>query len=127
MFWWKLPCLLIIISIIFANGKPLPKEDVIEGARRGRVLATDDKVPRIPERRSRQGFYDYFSYSYPFDYYKSPQYSDYTSFQFGSNYDAPAYNPRPSSNKPARKRYDKQRKQFEGTTQRWTIWDLARK
>lgn len=123
MFWWKLPCLLIIINIIFASGKPLPKKEVIEGARRGHVLETEDEVSNTPERRGRQRFYDYFSY--PYDYYKSPQYPDYTSFHFGSYNDSPAYNPRPSSSKPSRKRYDQRRKQFEGTTQRWTVWDLA--
>lgn len=138
---WQLTCTLIIVSVALASGSPLPKKEAVESARRGRVLEADDDISNTPERKGRQGFFDYFSS--PYGNYKSQQYPDYSSFHFGNFYDSPSYGSpsygspsygsqssrpsRPSYNKPARKRYDQRRKQFEGTTQRWTVWDLAKK
>lgn len=92
-------------------------------------------------RSGRQGggFYDYFAYQqnpYPSEYSQPSYYPDY----YGSYYDSMAYQPLPpppprrpstinssSNGYPKRRKFNQRRKNIEASTQRWTVWDLARK
>lgn len=101
-----------------------PNYDTFDGANKN--SNNDD---RQTVRNGRQnGFYDYFSY--PSEYSQPSYYPDY----YSSYYDSFAYKPtiRPTVNRapigyPSRKKFDQRRKNFEASTQRWTVWDLARK
>lgn len=128
MLSWKWPLLMIMLCAAFSTGSPLRRADLDDSARRGQISEIDDELSYKPARNGRQGFYDYFSN--PYEYYKAPNYPDYSSY-YGSYFDSPTYNQSPYVNRPAqkvsRKKYDQRRKQFEASTQRWTVWDLARK
>lgn len=129
MLSWRLLFLTIVLCAAFSSGSPLRRADLdLESARRGEVFEINEKLSKEPIRSGRQGFYDYFSN--PYEYYKAPNYPDYSSY-YGSYFDSPTYNQNPYVNRPApkvsRKKYDQRRKQFEASTQRWTVWDLARK
>lgn len=135
MVLWKISCLLIVMGVLHSEAGPLPKEkDTTEGNRASEAQENQALIPTNSHGNSqtRQGrqayFYDY--YSSPYDYYKSPYYSDY----FNNYYDsspyqqaAPAYQQHPQRVYPSRKKYTQRRRNFKATTQKYSIWDLARK
>lgn len=137
LWWW---CLLIAFeATTISHAIPVPEMSSAETELRQLEL---DKFAGVNNNRQavrngRQGgFYDYFAYpsEYPSDYHQPSYYPDY----YGSYYDSMAYQPtrrptrRPSTinspiGYPSRRKFNQRRKNIEASTQRWTVWDLARK
>lgn len=138
----QLWCLLVAFgAIAICHAIPVSKKDSVKAEADLRQLefadAYNDNTQSVRSGRQGGGFYDYFAYQNqnPSEYYQQSYYPDY----FGSYYDSMAYQPQPPRRPstininssplvyPSRRKYNQRRKNIEASTQRWTVWDLARK
>lgn len=127
-------------AFAIAHAIPVPKMSSAERdeIRQLDVASKSNAEQAVRNGRQGGGFYDYFAYNpypspYQSDYNQPSYYPDY----YGSYFDSMAYQPPPPPQQPiinsspvgypSRRKYNKRRKNFEATTQRWTVWDLARK
>lgn len=135
------PCLLIVFGIFTHSfAAPVPTKSSAESELRRPqkfdAFSGDINNRQTETRTGRQGGFSYDYFAYPSEnYYQPSYYPDY----YGSYYDSLAYKPtrRPNINNspvgysnphyPSRRKHDQRRKNVEANTQRWTVWDLARK
>lgn len=127
---WKFVCLFVVVVSASLDASPVPQNELNSLDLTGQIFDKDDTFFNTPARNGRQNYFYDYPYSYPsYDFYKSPAYPDYyNSFYDTSNY-APQSNRRPHINGYPSKKKSQRRKgfPFEPTTQKYTIWDLARK
>lgn len=132
MYSLKFVCFLVVIASASLEATPIPQIQADDFGFVDRALNADDLFSGSPSRQERQNyFYDYpFSYS---DYYKQiPAYPDYYNSYYDPSYYAPAPNvPQPNrrpNGYPSKKKTQRRKgSPFEPTTQKYTVWDLARK
>lgn len=131
MYSLKFVCFLIVIAIASLEASPVPQTQANDFSFVDRALNADDLFSGSPSRQGRQNyFYDYpFSYA---DYYNKPvpAYPDYYNSYYDPSYYAPAPVPQPNrrpSGYPSKKTQRRKGSPFEPTTQKYTVWDLARK
>lgn len=121
----KYSCLLIAATIASSNANPLPQKD----ASKVGEVEYNQKYSNTVAREARQGY----NYDYPYEnlleYYKT-YYPDYYNAYYDQAYQQ-YYPQRPSyygNNISTRKKYNNRRQGlFEPTTQKYTVWDLAKK
>lgn len=124
----KLCLRLLTVFVIFTicHAVPVPKKGATETdlSRKEFDAQPGDSNNRQAARNGRQsGFYDYFAY--PSEYYQQPYYPDYYGSRRPNINSSPiGY---PNAYYPSRRKHDQRRKNVEASTQRWTVWDLARK
>lgn len=126
----KYTCLFIAVASAFLDATPIPRPQSDDDfGLSSQILNSDDTFLNSPARTGRQNFFYDYPLSY-FDNYRSPSYSDYYN-SFYDPYYAPEPPRRPHTNSyPSKKRLQGNRRKgfpFEPTTQKYTIWDLARK
>lgn len=123
-------CLIIFVAFAALDAGPVPQRQPDDIELNGPNLGVDDTNLEIPKRNGRQyNFNDYPFSSYQYDFFKSPAYSDYYNSFYDPSYFAPQPNRRPQINGYPSKKKSQRRKGFPfgPTTQKYTIWDLARK
>lgn len=116
--------LLLTIAIVWIEAKPLAEniDPMYTGRRQADLSARAATLHHPSNRHARQGFFS------PYDYYgglsyDTNMYSDY--YQPQTNYISTDYHyQQPIRRQPARRR---NARPFGPTTQKYTIWDLARK
>lgn len=120
----KISLLLLTMAIVWIEAKPLVEnaQQMYTGQRDADLSARTATLHRPSNRHARQGFFS------PYDYYgglsyDTNGYGDY--YQPQSNYiSSDYYYQQPIRRQPARRR---NARPFGPTTQKYTVWDLARK
>lgn len=132
---WKILCLVVAITFALLEASPLlQRQDVRKNELSGQIAEADNTLSKIPQRKGRQNYFYDYPFSFPYDFFKSPSYPDYfnpyydpssyySSYQSNQKQYPYPYGPYPSKKKTRRRKGNS----FEPTTQKYTVWDLARK
>lgn len=126
---WKFVCFLVVVVLALLEASPIPQTSADDFGFIDRVLEADSTLSGTPTRNGRQNYFYDYPFSYPYDYYKQvPAYPDYFN-SFYDPYYAPQPERRPQPNVYPSKKKTQRRKgfPFEPTTQKYSVWDLARK
>lgn len=125
MISWAVLFILITTVFAFLDASPFPQSDFGDFEEYNDQV--DDSFRNKLARNRRQNYYYDYPFANPYDYYKAPAYPDYYNPYYQPSYFNLQPNRKPFGYNTSKKSHRRKGNPFEPTTQKYTVWDLARK